>query len=116
MKKIKANLALAFCIILLISCNNNGNDCITSGGDLNLQESGCLAETLTNFCNPWGCRTDPTSETIIFRFDDCTPSDCTTLECEQNTITNLQAISTSEFTTTIENELQEEFACVILVP
>jgi len=117
-RKINKIFVLSFFILLVTSCSNddNGNDCITSGGDLDLQESECLAETLTNFCNAWDCRTDPTSETFVFSFNDCTVLDCITLQCDQETFTNLQAISMTEFTTILQNDLQGEFNCIIIVP
>ena len=106
---------------VLVSCNENGPDisACTSGGNVRLLESGCVAETISSVCNMWGC-SGPYE--IGQNFFECEAIACQSLKCfnqvdsdafTEINYTDIAAFTNTQFTTVIDNE---EFSCILIVP
>jgi hypothetical protein len=106
---------------VLASCNENGPDisACTSGGNVRLLESECVAEAISSVCNPWGCSGPYETSQNFF---ECELIDCQSLRCFEQidsdafteiNYTDIAAFTNSQFTTIIDNE---EFSCILIVP
>lgn len=117
------NLAVLILLsaFVLVSCDENGPDisACTSGGNVRLLESGCVAETISSVCNMWGC-SGPYE--IGQNFFECEVIDCQSLRCFEQVdsdafteinYTDIAAFTNSQFTTVVDNE---EFSCILIVP
>lgn len=82
-------LILPFLILLLYGgCGSDNNNCVVFS-EPPLVDSECLSEDMLELCFGLVCESDPlTTIPVLFR-SSCSATDCTTIECNDRSFTEL---------------------------